>query len=162
MERVKGGRMSPGSLDGDAPLGVLVLLGGGALTPPLPALVPLPCAAPHCAFLLVACRYGRAPAAFSRANVYLWSGILRLVARFDPAYDFPPNPPRAPAEPRLYGNWTSAYVESVEAVRYGFFEVRSRYVDDLVSPFCALLFSLCRMPSFFDQRATFTCQQQPI
>lgn len=93
-----------------------------------------PC--PHLFVSVMVYRYGRAPAAFSRANVYLWSGVLRLVARIDPAYDFPPNPPSTPAEPRLYGNWTSAFVESVEAVRYGFFEVRSRYVSAPVLRIC--------------------------
>lgn len=73
-------------------------------------------------------RSGRAPSAFDPANVHTREGRLDLVSRYDPTYAFPCNPPNTENQTAAYGNWTTAMVESRHMVRYGFFEVRSKYV----------------------------------
>lgn len=76
---------------------------------------------------------GRAPSAFDPANVHTREGRLDLVSRYDPTYAFPCNPPNTENQTAAYGNWTTAMVESRHMVRYGFFEVRSKPGNGVIS-----------------------------
>ena len=59
---------------------------------------------------------GRAPALFSPSNVKVRGGRLHLTAQPGPA----------PDAPEGYRDFTTASVQSLAAVRYGYFEVRAR------------------------------------
>eukprot|EP00168_Porphyra_purpurea_P008885 TRINITY_DN214_c0_g1_i4.p2 TRINITY_DN214_c0_g1~~TRINITY_DN214_c0_g1_i4.p2 ORF type:complete len:437 (-),score=108.13 TRINITY_DN214_c0_g1_i4:148-1302(-) len=70
--------------------------------------------------------FGRAPSAFKAENVRVKNGRLLLRSRRDTKYEYPSNPPGMPAEPRLYGNWTTSFVESRTLAAYGFFQTKAR------------------------------------
>lgn len=92
----------------------------------LPPLPPLP---PPLPGLGRADRIGRAPAAFKWTNIFLNGGDVALKARRDTQWNFPPNPPSLADDPPIYTTWTTAFMQSWRAVRYGFFEVRAKYVS---------------------------------
>lgn len=73
-------------------------------------------------------RLGRAPSVFKAENVQSVAGNLQLRSAYDPTHSYPANPPSMPAEPRVYGNWTTSFCESRTLARYGYFEVHARYV----------------------------------
>jgi len=86
---------------------------------PTPAWPP----APRCG-----ARFGRAPSVFKAENVRVRRGKLQLKSRRDIRYEYPPNPPGMPVEPRVYGNWTTSFVESRNLATYGFFQTKAKYV----------------------------------
>ncbi len=65
--------------------------------------------------------YGRKPAFFSRHNVAVSNGILRLTARVQP-------PDQVTVEDRVrgYDQFTTATVKSRRRIRYGYFETRAK------------------------------------
>jgi len=79
------------------------------------------------------CRIGRAPAVFKWSNIFLTGGNCVLKARRDTKWKFPANPPSLADQPPIYNTWTSAFLQSWQAVRYGFFEVRARPMDSVFS-----------------------------
>eukprot|EP00168_Porphyra_purpurea_P014242 TRINITY_DN4064_c0_g1_i2.p1 TRINITY_DN4064_c0_g1~~TRINITY_DN4064_c0_g1_i2.p1 ORF type:complete len:448 (-),score=187.70 TRINITY_DN4064_c0_g1_i2:340-1683(-) len=76
---------------------------------------------------------GRAPAVFKWSNIFLNSGDLVLKARRDPQWSYPANPPSLADLPPIYNTWTSAFMQTWQAVRYGFFEVRAKPMDSVFS-----------------------------
>lgn len=76
---------------------------------------------------------GRAPAVFKWTNIFLNRGDVALKARRDTQWNFPPNPPSLADEPPIYTTWTSAFMQSRQAVLYGFFEVRAKPMDSVFS-----------------------------
>lgn len=79
------------------------------------------------------CRIGRAPAVFKGSNIWLTGGDCVLHARRDLRWNFPANPPSLADQPRIYHTWTTAFMQSWQAVRYGFFEVRAKPMDSVLS-----------------------------
>lgn len=73
-------------------------------------------------------RIGRAPSVFKWTNIFLNRGDVVLKARRDEKWNFPPNPPSLADQPPIYNTWTTAFMQSWRAVRYGFFEVQAKYV----------------------------------
>ncbi|GAB0492503.1 hypothetical protein MMPV_003766 [Pyropia vietnamensis] len=71
--------------------------------------------------------------AVAAENALSSRGRLRLISRRDARHEFPPNPPNMPAEPRVYGNWTTSFVESLSLVRYGYFQIHARPGTGVIS-----------------------------
>lgn len=86
---------------------------------------------PHLPCYTPVSRLGRAPSVFKASNSRVRNRRLRLISRRDRRFIYPDNPPSMPAEPRVYANWTTAFVESRSLVQYGYFQVRAQYVFSL-------------------------------